>query len=97
MRQDRQHNMIHGMGHVGYSRDCPLCPEGTMGLMAWNTWDVPGIVPQDRTYMAWHGTRGKLPASRPWGYSCLMSYKSLWLMDNKNPEDYCWQTWTRMV
>ena len=21
----------HGMGHVGYSRDCPLCPEGTMG------------------------------------------------------------------
>ena len=21
----------HGMGHVGYSRDCPLCPKGTMG------------------------------------------------------------------
>ena len=31
MGQDRQHNMTHGMGHVGYSRDCPMCPEGTMG------------------------------------------------------------------
>ena len=31
MGQDRQHNMTHGMGHVGFSRDCPLCPEGTMG------------------------------------------------------------------
>ena len=31
MGQDREHNMTHGMGHVGYSRNCPLCPEGTMG------------------------------------------------------------------
>ena len=23
--------MTRGMGHVGFSRDCPLCPEGIMG------------------------------------------------------------------
>ena len=55
MGQDRQYNMTHSMGHMGYSRDCPLCPKGTMGLMARNTWDVPGIVPHNRTYgMAWN-------------------------------------------
>ena len=46
MGQDRQYNMTHGMGHVGYSRIVPCVLRGQWDrTVAWDTLDIPGIVP----------------------------------------------------